>query len=212
DDRLAQERAGAFTQPQAGEFGRRLLTVANRLPENGLHIGLRQRQSFDFARLTGEGGGIGRLGIVDGGEDAAEHGDVFRVLRLHRLGQIAAHPRLEPRCGIFGHAQGSALQGSIALYYSMILPYKRIKENDKDRLAVSNPLLTVQQAAQQLRLHPKTVLRYIKDGKLRATRIGKGYRIARADLDALAGLDAPSAPVGSGARATCMVDVTEISA
>jgi len=77
---------------------------------------------------------------------------------------------------------------------------------------VSNPLLTVQQAAQQLRLHPKTVLRYIKDGKLRATRIGKGYRIARADLDALAGLDTPSAPVGSGARATCMVDVTEISA
>jgi excisionase family DNA binding protein len=77
---------------------------------------------------------------------------------------------------------------------------------------VSSPLLTVQQAAQQLRLHPKTVLRYIREGRLRASRIGKGYRIAQADLDALTGLAAPASLAGSGARATCMVDVTGISA
>lgn len=78
---------------------------------------------------------------------------------------------------------------------------------------MSATLLTVDQAAEQLRLHPKTVLRYIKEGTLRAARIGKGYRIAQADLDALAGLDRRSDPAAGGAaRATCVVDVPEIAA
>lgn len=77
---------------------------------------------------------------------------------------------------------------------------------------MSATLLTVDQAAQQLRLHPKTVLRYIKEGTLRAARIGKGYRIAQADLDALAGLDRRSDPTAGAARATCVVDVPEIAA
>jgi len=77
---------------------------------------------------------------------------------------------------------------------------------------MSSILLTVEQAAQQLKLHPKTVLRYIKDARLRATRLGKGYRIAQADLNEFAGLDSKGAAAASGARATCMVDVPEISA
>jgi excisionase family DNA binding protein len=49
-------------------------------------------------------------------------------------------------------------------------------------------LLTVDAAAAELQLHVKTVLRAIRAGRLRATRIGKSYRIRRADLDAFAGV------------------------
>ena len=48
-------------------------------------------------------------------------------------------------------------------------------------------LLSVDQVAERLGLHVKTVRGYVRDGRLRATRIGKQYRIARADLEALTG-------------------------
>ena len=51
----------------------------------------------------------------------------------------------------------------------------------------------------------------IHEGRLRATRIGKSYRILRADLEVLAGEISP-APRGATARATCIVDLAEISA
>ncbi|MFJ2867780.1 helix-turn-helix domain-containing protein [Kitasatospora sp. NPDC087314] len=51
---------------------------------------------------------------------------------------------------------------------------------------------SVEQVAELLGLHVRTVRGYIRDGRLAATRIGKQYRIARADLEAFAG--APAAP------------------
>jgi hypothetical protein len=51
------------------------------------------------------------------------------------------------------------------------------------------------------------VLRFIRDGKLTATKIGKAYRIRRSDLDALAGTPTPAAPVVDTARVTAVVDV-----
>lgn len=53
-------------------------------------------------------------------------------------------------------------------------------------------LYTVDQAAELLHLHVKTVRGYVRDGRLRATRIGKAYRIARSDLEAFAGLSLPA--------------------
>lgn len=41
---------------------------------------------------------------------------------------------------------------------------------------------TVSQAAQLLQLHEKTVQRYIREGKLPATKLGRGYRINGHDL------------------------------
>lgn len=41
---------------------------------------------------------------------------------------------------------------------------------------------TVEQIAQILRMHPKTIQRYIREGKLSATKIGKSWRIAGHDL------------------------------
>jgi excisionase family DNA binding protein len=71
---------------------------------------------------------------------------------------------------------------------------------------MSGPLFTVGQAAQQLNLHPKTVLRYIRDGRLPAIRIGKSYRIPGAELDAFAGI-ANGRDQGSDARTTTITDI-----
>jgi excisionase family DNA binding protein len=44
--------------------------------------------------------------------------------------------------------------------------------------------LTTRDVARRLGVHPQTVRRWIASGRLPATRIGKDYRISRADLDA----------------------------
>lgn len=76
---------------------------------------------------------------------------------------------------------------------------------------MSDNLVTVEQAAEQLNLHPKTVLRYIRDGRLPATRIGKSYRILRAKLDAFAGVTSGKSEPVIGARTTCIVDISNIT-
>jgi len=48
-------------------------------------------------------------------------------------------------------------------------------------------LMSVEQVAAALAVHVRTVRRYIRDGRLRATRIGKLYRIPAADLAAFTG-------------------------
>jgi excisionase family DNA binding protein len=48
-------------------------------------------------------------------------------------------------------------------------------------------LYTADEVAQLLSLHVKTVRRYLREGRLKAKRIGKEYRIAPADLDKFAG-------------------------
>jgi excisionase family DNA binding protein len=71
-------------------------------------------------------------------------------------------------------------------------------------------LYTVEQAAERLKLHPKTVLRMIREGRLKAARLGKAYRIAGDDLDAAAGqarADARESPD----RATVIADFGEVS-
>jgi excisionase family DNA binding protein len=57
-------------------------------------------------------------------------------------------------------------------------------------------MYSVEQVADRLGLHVRTVRGYIRGGRLKAVRIGKQYRIARADLDALTGRPAPTAPTG----------------
>ena len=57
-------------------------------------------------------------------------------------------------------------------------------------------LLSVEQVASTLGVHVRTVRRHIRDGRLRASRIGKLYRVSAAELAALTGggvavVDAP---------------------
>ncbi|NYI86743.1 excisionase family DNA binding protein [Amycolatopsis endophytica] len=57
---------------------------------------------------------------------------------------------------------------------------------------MAQELYTVEQVAQRLGLHVRTVRNYVRDGRLNAVRIGKQYRIAREDLDAFTGRPAES--------------------
>ena len=50
---------------------------------------------------------------------------------------------------------------------------------------------SVDQVAQRLGLHVRTVRNYVRDGRLKAVRIGKQYRIARSDLEELTGRALP---------------------
>ena len=92
---------------------------------------------------------------------------------------------------------------------------------------MSGSLYTVEQAAERLKLHPKTVLRFIKDGRLRAVKVGKSYRILRTEMEAMTGMtpevfkEAVAAYRGvleeggrgrGGARVTSIVDLPGVSA
>jgi len=70
-------------------------------------------------------------------------------------------------------------------------------------------LYSVEQVADLLDLHVKTVRGYVRDGRLRAVRIGKQYRIGRADLEAFTGGPVP-ASVREPARRQRRVEVTSI--
>lgn len=41
---------------------------------------------------------------------------------------------------------------------------------------------TVEQVAELLTMHPKTIQRYIREGKLRASKVGKSWRVSGHDL------------------------------
>lgn len=47
----------------------------------------------------------------------------------------------------------------------------------------NNEFLTVEQVAELLQVHWQTILNYIKGRKLKAVRLGKGYRISREALN-----------------------------
>lgn len=63
--------------------------------------------------------------------------------------------------------------------------------------------LTTEEAAEYLQVTVDTVRRYIREGRLRASRLGREYRIRQEDLDAF--LD-PSTFVGPGKEFESWVD------
>src|SRR5579863_9580978 len=56
---------------------------------------------------------------------------------------------------------------------------------------MSQELYSVEQVAELLNLHVRTVRNYVREGRLKAVRIGKQYRIAREDLEAMTGRALP---------------------
>jgi len=73
----------------------------------------------------------------------------------------------------------------------------------KGNIKGDTEFLSVDQVAERLGLHVRTVRRYVRHGRLRAVRIGKQYRVAREALDALTGRETPASapsPAASGAR------------
>lgn len=70
---------------------------------------------------------------------------------------------------------------------------------------------TVERAAERLAVHPKTVLRFIRDGRLRATRIGKAWRILASDLDTFAGVPGQAAKACEPLRVTAIAELEDVS-
>jgi excisionase family DNA binding protein len=78
------------------------------------------------------------------------------------------------------------------------------------RPRLADELCTVEFAAERLKVHQKTILRFIRKGRLKATRIGKSYRIPRAELEALAGVELP-ANAPAEASVTSIVDIPDVA-
>jgi excisionase family DNA binding protein len=77
--------------------------------------------------------------------------------------------------------------------------------NDKEWYAL-------EEVADRLGLHVRTVRNYVRDGRLGAVRIGKQYRVSRADLHALTGGSARPDDAGGPRRieVTSVLDVEGI--
>ena len=75
-------------------------------------------------------------------------------------------------------------------------------------------LYSVEQVAEFLGLHVRTVRNYVRDGRLKAVRIGKQYRIAREDLATMTGRTASSFERGpaAGPRHVEVSSIVEIDA
>jgi len=72
---------------------------------------------------------------------------------------------------------------------------------------MGNDMYSVEQVAELLGLHVRTVRNYIRNGRLKAVRIGKQYRIARADLAELTGEPAVAAAAPGHAEVSSIVQI-----
>ncbi|MFD4458804.1 helix-turn-helix domain-containing protein [Nocardia sp. NPDC058480] len=77
---------------------------------------------------------------------------------------------------------------------------------------MTDRLYSVDQVAELLGLHVRTVRSYVRDGKLPAARIGKQYRITHEDLEAFTGLPitTPQTAPRRHAESSCIVEIDDI--
>jgi excisionase family DNA binding protein len=68
-------------------------------------------------------------------------------------------------------------------------------------------MYSVEQVAERLGLHVRTVRGYVRSGRLRAVRIGKQYRIAASDLDALTGQTRAAVTTTAAAEVSSIVQI-----
>lgn len=72
---------------------------------------------------------------------------------------------------------------------------------------------TVKQIAQMLNIHPKTIQRYIREGRLRATKIGKSWRVTGHDLSRFTeennniSKENPRPPMQDRSKVSAVVDI-----
>jgi excisionase family DNA binding protein len=76
---------------------------------------------------------------------------------------------------------------------------------------MTEQLYSAEEAAQILGLQVRTVRNYVRDGRLAGVRIGKQYRIARADLEAFTGAAGADRAETEPAVAPASKQVVEVS-
>lgn len=77
---------------------------------------------------------------------------------------------------------------------------------------MTKQLYSAEEVAEQLGLHVRTVRGYLRDGRLRAVRIGKQYRVTREDLEAFVGAPVVDPPEVGRHRHVDVTTVVEIDA
>jgi len=77
---------------------------------------------------------------------------------------------------------------------------------------VTKQLYSTEEVAEQLGLHVRTVRGYVRDGRLRAVRVGKQYRITREDLEAFVGSPVVDPPEVGRHRHVDVSSIVEIDA
>jgi excisionase family DNA binding protein len=75
------------------------------------------------------------------------------------------------------------------------------------RGVMGSDMYSAEQVAELLGLHVRTVRSYVRDGRLKAVKIGKQYRIARADLAELTGEPAVAAAGAGHAEVSSIVQI-----
>lgn len=78
-------------------------------------------------------------------------------------------------------------------------------------------MYSVTRVAEILSLHPKTVRRFIREGKIRASRVGREYRVRKEDLRAYAHAELPprpdeprpATPLASRIHVSAVIEVAE---
>ena len=74
-------------------------------------------------------------------------------------------------------------------------------------------MYSLEQVAERLGLHVRTVRSYVRSGRLKAVRIGKQYRVRREDLESLTGSSAPrhAVPRHRQIEASSVIQVDAVS-
>ncbi|HEY2464730.1 MAG TPA: helix-turn-helix domain-containing protein [Steroidobacteraceae bacterium] len=72
---------------------------------------------------------------------------------------------------------------------------------------------SLNQVAERLGLHVRTVRAYVRNGRLKAVRIGKQYRVAQEDLDSITGADEARSRAARRRRAevSCVVQMGAVT-
>ena len=79
--------------------------------------------------------------------------------------------------------------------------------------AITKQLYAVDEVAERLNLHVKTIRRFIREGRLPAKRIGKEYRITRSALDEFAGTESGAQGVAiSRTRQVLVSSIVDVDA
>jgi excisionase family DNA binding protein len=79
-------------------------------------------------------------------------------------------------------------------------------------ILINKHLYTVEEVAERLNLHVKTVRRFIRAGRLPAKRIGKEYRITAAALDEFAGTPLPEQHPVARTRQVIVSSIVDVEA
>ena len=75
---------------------------------------------------------------------------------------------------------------------------------------MAQDVFSVEQVAAKLGLHVRTVRNYVRDGRLKAVRIGKQYRITAEDLAAFTGLPVAERAAAPVAELSGVVEITGV--